>query len=60
MLLTTLVGFYMGSRGPVNYALMVHALVGTALVACGAAALNQLIEREHDGRMRRTEGLVRQ
>ena len=56
VLLTTLVGFYMGSRGPVNYALMVHALVGTALVACGAAALNQLIEREHDGRMRRTEG----
>ena len=56
VLLTTLVGFYMGSRGPVNYALMFHALVGTALVACGAAALNQLIEREHDGRMRRTEG----
>ncbi len=55
VLLTTLVGFYMGSQGPVNYALMFHALLGTALVACGAAALNQLIEREHDGRMRRTE-----
>ena len=55
VLLTTLVGFYMGSQGSVNYALMFHALLGTALVACGAAALNQLIEREHDGRMRRTE-----
>jgi protoheme IX farnesyltransferase len=33
---------------------MVHAVLGTALVACGAAALNQLWEREHDARMRRT------
>ena len=45
VLLTTLVGFYMGTRGPVNYWLMLHALLGTALVACGAAALNQLIEQ---------------
>ena len=34
VLLTTLVGFYLGSpRGPVNYLSMLHALVGTALVA---------------------------
>src|SRR5438132_925519 len=55
VLLTALVGFYIGVRGPVDYWLMFHALVGTALVASGAAALNQLIEREHDARMRRTE-----
>ena len=55
VLLTTLVGFYMGQRGPMNYALLLHTLLGTALVACGAAALNQLIEREHDALMRRTE-----
>lgn len=55
VLLTTLVGFYIGSRGSINYALMLHALFGTALLACGAAALNQLWEREHDARMRRTE-----
>jgi heme o synthase len=54
VLLTTLVGFYVGVRGTMNYALMVHTLLGTALVACGAAALNQLWEREHDARMRRT------
>jgi heme o synthase len=54
VLLTTLVGFYMGFRGPMDYALMFHALLGTALVASGAAALNQLLEREHDARMRRT------
>lgn len=55
VLLTTLVGFYLGWRGPMNYLLMFHTLFGTALVAGGAAALNQLLEREHDARMRRTE-----
>ncbi|HUR47552.1 MAG TPA: heme o synthase [Candidatus Saccharimonadales bacterium] len=55
VLLTTLVGFYVGSREGMDYALMIHALLGTALVACGASALNQLWEREHDAKMRRTE-----
>jgi heme o synthase len=54
VLLTTLVGFYVGFHGPMDYALMFHALLGTALVASGAAALNQLLEREYDARMRRT------
>lgn len=55
VLLTTLVGFYMGfNRGSMDYLLMFHALFGTALVASGAAALNQLLEREYDARMRRT------
>ena len=56
VLLTTVVGFYMGERGAVNYLLMFHVLLGTALVASGAAALNQLLEREHDAKMRRTAG----
>ncbi len=55
VILTTLVGFYIGFRGPVDYALMFHAVFGTALVASGAAALNQLLEREHDAKMRRTK-----
>ncbi len=54
VLLTTFVGFYLGERGAVNYLLMFHALFGTALVASGAAALNQLLEREYDAKMRRT------
>jgi protoheme IX farnesyltransferase len=54
VLLTTLVGFYIGWQGVMNYALMFHALLGTALVASGAAALNQYLEREYDARMRRT------
>src|SRR6266705_3313135 len=55
VLLTTLVGFYLGYRGPVNYLLMLHAVVGTALIAAGASALNQLLEREYDSKMRRTQ-----
>jgi protoheme IX farnesyltransferase len=54
VLLTTLVGFYLGWQGPMNYLLMLNAVLGTALVASGAAALNQLLEREHDAKMRRT------
>src|SRR5882724_9215486 len=55
VVLTTLVGFYLGSPSSVNYFLMIHAVLGTALVASGAAALNQLLEREHDAKMRRTK-----
>jgi len=55
VLLTTAVGFYVGWRGAMDYGLMLHALFGTALVASGAAALNQLLERDLDAKMRRTE-----
>jgi protoheme IX farnesyltransferase len=54
VLLTTLVGFYLGCRGPVNYLLMLNTILGTALVAGGASALNQLLERDYDAKMRRT------
>ena len=55
VLLTTLVGFYVGFRGAMDYLLLLHTLLGTGLVAGGAAALNQYLERQHDARMRRTE-----
>lgn len=54
VLLTTAVGFYLGWQGTMNFVAMFHALLGTALVASGAAALNQWLEREHDAKMRRT------
>lgn len=54
VLLTTLVGYYMGAIGPVKYALMINTVLATALVAAGAAALNQYLEREWDARMHRT------
>ena len=55
VLLTTLVGFYLGWRGAMNFALMFNALAATALVAAGASALNQWLEREYDAKMRRTQ-----
>jgi protoheme IX farnesyltransferase len=54
VLLTTLLGLYLGVRGPANYSLMLHTLLGTALLASGASALNQLWERDFDSKMRRT------
>lgn len=55
VLLTTFVGFDIGSGLPMDCLLMLHTVLGTALVACGASALNQLWERHHDARMRRTQ-----
>jgi heme o synthase len=55
VLLTTVAGFYLGSRTPVSWVLMFNTLFGTALLASGAAALNQWIEREHDAKMQRTQ-----
>lgn len=55
VLLTTLVGFYAGFTGTVDWILLLHTMLGTALVASGAAALNQFLEREHDAKMPRTE-----
>ncbi len=55
VLLTTLVGFYIGFRGQVDYVLMLETLFGTALVASGASDLNQLMEQEYDAKMRRTQ-----
>jgi protoheme IX farnesyltransferase len=54
VLLTTVAGFYMGSPGRLDVARLLHLLFGTALAAAGASALNQYVEREADGRMRRT------
>ena len=56
VLLTTLGGLYLASPSGVPLLLLVHTLIGTALVAGGAAALNQVWERHTDGRMRRTSG----
>lgn len=54
VLLTTLVGFYLGQRGGMNWLLLVNTLMGTGLLACGAAALNQYLERDFDVLMERT------
>jgi protoheme IX farnesyltransferase len=54
VLITTLGGMYIAAPEGVPLPLLLHALVGTALVAGGAAALNQAWEHETDRLMRRT------
>src|SRR5262249_17223825 len=54
VLVTTLVGFYMGSRDGINLLILFHTILGTALVASGASALNEYVERDLDARMART------
>jgi heme o synthase len=54
VLITTLGGMYLAAPEGLALPLLFHALVGTALVAGGAAALNQVWERDTDGLMRRT------
>jgi protoheme IX farnesyltransferase len=54
VLITTLAGLYLASPSGVDTALLLNTLAGTALVAGGAAALNQVWERRTDALMRRT------
>jgi protoheme IX farnesyltransferase len=54
VLMTTAAGLYLAAPDGVGWPVLVHTLVGTALVAGGAAALNQVWERDTDALMRRT------
>ena len=54
VVITTVAGFYLGSTGPMSWALLLYTVFATMLVAGGTAALNQYIEREMDAVMRRT------
>lgn len=54
VLLATAAGFYLGAPGSVAFSPLAFTLLGTFLVASGASVLNQVREREADGRMRRT------
>ncbi len=56
ILLIALAGFCLASpRGGFEYALLAHVLVGITLLSSGIAALNQTIETDVDGLMRRTQ-----
>ncbi len=55
VLFTVAAGALLAAGPALDPLVLVHAVVGTALVASGASALNQLIERHSDGQMRRTE-----
>ena len=53
-LFTVAAGYLLGAGAAADGRVLFHALVGAGLVAAGGAALNQLIERRLDARMRRT------
>ncbi len=52
--LTTAAGFLLAAPRPLAWDQLINTLLGTALIASGASALNQVIERRTDARMRRT------
>jgi heme o synthase len=54
-LLTVAAGALLASAGAPDWGIVARAVVGAALVAAGASALNQLLERDVDARMRRTQ-----
>jgi heme o synthase len=58
VVITAWAGFYLGSNyshiSSINLGLL-QALIGVALVSCGASALNEAVERSSDALMRRTK-----
>jgi protoheme IX farnesyltransferase len=54
VMLTTLVGFVVGSVGTVRVSGLLAVLLGTGLVAAGASTLNMFLERGTDALMLRT------
>src|SRR6266404_3321620 len=54
VLVTTAVGFHLGSAGSPRFLPLLYTLAGTALAAGGTLALNQYMERDLDARMERT------
>ncbi len=55
VLFTVAAGALLAGRGVADWAVLLHVLCGTALVAAGASALNQFLERHTDALMARTE-----
>jgi protoheme IX farnesyltransferase len=53
-LFTVAVGYLLAAGSDARLVPLLHTLVGAGLVAAGASALNQWLERKSDARMRRT------
>lgn len=54
VLVSMLVGFILGSGADIHFGTLIHALIGTYLIAAGTGAHNQFMERKLDGLMKRT------
>ncbi|SRR6266571_4514883 len=55
VVLTAAAGFCMGSSAGINYVGLLNMAIGITLLSSGVATLNQYLERELDGLMRRTK-----
>jgi heme o synthase len=56
ILICTAIGYRFGCGAGFHWAILVHALLGTALLASGTSALNQWYEVDSDAKMNRTRG----
>ena len=54
VLVATFLGFYLGSKGEMEYNKLLLTLLGTALTAAGSGSLNHYLERDADKKMDRT------
>ena len=55
VVITALVGYFMASGDSIYVLGLIHTLIGTGLVAAGASVLNQVLERDADAKMFRTQ-----
>lgn len=55
VLFTVAAGFWLARPGQPDLLLLMHTVLATGLLAAGASALNQVLERSTDQQMRRTE-----
>lgn len=55
VLASMLIGFILGSGSGIDYILLLHATLGTWMIASGTAAHNQFLEWRLDGKMKRTQ-----
>ena len=55
VLITTVLGYYLGGDGIDSWSKLILTLVGTALTAGGSGALNHYLERDTDSLMERTK-----
>lgn len=58
VLTTTIIGFYLGSQGEINYSLLFYTVLGTLLSSTGSSVMNNVIESETDKLMDRTKSRV--
>lgn len=55
ILMSTAIGYWFGTSHGVEWLVLLHAIIGTGLLASGTFTLNQWYERDADSRMNRTK-----